>query len=181
MRASAAARRYARALFSLAKESATIEAVRRELDDMSDLVGAHVALENSLFRPLHPVRERRDLLRAVCERIGATGPIRNFYSFLIDQRRLVDFPGIYEEFKRLADSEAGRTRASVVTASPLSESQRERLQRALSARTGRQVELDIAVDPTLLGGATATVDGLVFDGSLRTQLSQLRVALTRGH
>lgn len=181
MKSSAAARRYSRALFAIAQESGSIDAVRGELDDMASLLGAEPALANSLFRPLHPAEQRRDLLRAVCERIASSRSVRNFYAFLIDQRRLVDFAAIHEDFERLADEAAGRTRADVVTASPLSDSQRSRLQSALAARTGKQVELDIRVDPSLLGGAIASVGGLVFDGSLRTQLSQLRTALIRAH
>jgi F-type H+-transporting ATPase subunit delta len=107
--------------------------------------------------------------------------VRNFYALLIDQRRLVDLPAIREEYARLADEAAGRTRAEVVSASPLSDAQRERLRRALASRTGKQVELSERVDPSLVGGAIATVSGLVFDGSLRTQLDQLRSALMRGH
>ena len=68
----------------------------------------------------------------------------------------------------------------MVTASPLRDDQRERLRRALAARAGREVELEVRVDPTLIGGAIARVGGLVFDGSLRTQLAQLRDNLTRG-
>lgn len=181
MKASAVARRYAGALFSLADDEGSVAAVQSELDNMSDLIAANPALGNSLFRPLHPALERRALLRAICERIGLTTPVQNFFSFLIDQRRLVDFPAIHEEYGRLADEAAGRTVASVVTASPLSDDQRERIQRALSVRTGKTVELDIDVDPSLIGGVIATVGGLVFDGSLRTQLHQLRAALTRGH
>ncbi len=98
-----------------------------------------------------------------------------------DQRRLVDFPGIREEYGRLADAAAGRNRAAVVSATPLRADQRERLRRALSARTGQEVELSETVDSSLLGGAIATIGGLVFDGRLRTQLSQLRATLTRGH
>jgi F-type H+-transporting ATPase subunit delta len=58
--------------------------------------------------------------------------------------------------------------------------QRERLRAALAARAGREVELEVRVDPSLIGGAIARVGGLVFDGSLRTQLAQLRDNLTRG-
>ena len=54
-----------------------------------------------------------------------------------------------------------------------------RLRAALAARTGREIDLDVAVDPALLGGVVATVGDVVYDGSLRTQLSQLRASLTR--
>jgi F-type H+-transporting ATPase subunit delta len=68
----------------------------------------------------------------------------------------------------------------VVSATPLSQEQHEQLRRALAARTGQDVELDVAVDASLLGGAIASVGALVFDGSLRTQLNQLRASLTKG-
>ena len=181
MRSSAAARRYARALFVLADETENVPAVRRELDELAALLDENPALSRSLFRPLHPAAQRRGLLQAVCARAGTSPRVRNFYFLLIDQRRLVDFPAIRHEFGRLADNAAGRTRAEVVSATPLRDDQRDRLRRALSVRTGHQIELSEAVDPSLLGGVIASVGGLVFDGSLRTQLSQLRANLTRGH
>jgi F-type H+-transporting ATPase subunit delta len=180
MRSSAAARRYARALFSLAKEEDRIAETRQELQQLADLVAENEELQHALFRPLHPVAERRAVLREVAERLGFSTTARNFFSFLIDQRRLVDFEGIREEYEHLADAAAGRAKAEVVSASPLSHEQRDRLLRALSARTGREVELDVKIDPSLLGGAIASVGTLVFDGSLRTQLNQLRASLTKG-
>jgi F-type H+-transporting ATPase subunit delta len=126
------------------------------------------------------VAERRAVLREVAERLGFGATARNFFSFLVDQRRLIDFEGIREEYEHLADAAAGRAQGEVVSASPLSDEQRDRLLRALSARTGREVELDVKIDPSLLGGAIASVGTLVFDGSLRTQLNQLRASLTKG-
>lgn len=181
MRSSAAARRYARALFSLAQETSSVESVRAELEAMMQLFEASPELADSLFRPLHPVAQRRAVLGAVCQRVGSSEILRNYYAFLVDRRRLVDFPAICEEFGRLADLAAGRTQARVVTANPLSVEQQARLRDALAARTGQEVELDLSVDPSLLGGAVATVGGVVFDGSLRTQLTQMRTALTRGN
>lgn len=181
MRSSAAARRYARALFSLAREEDRVTDIRGELDALARLLEQYPALAQSLFRPLHPAAERRGLLGAVCERVGSSDTVRNFCSFLIDRRRLLDFAAIREQFGRLADAAEGRTRAEVVSASPLRDEQRERLRRALAAHTGKQVEIEERVDPALLGGATASVGGLVFDGSIRTQLERLRASLTRGH
>ena len=180
MRSSAAARRYARALFSLAQEDGRIDAVRGELQALSEVLAASEPLRGAIFRPLHPGAERRAVLRDLCARLGSSDIVRRFCSFLVDQRRVVDFEGIRGCYGELADEAAGRTRARVVSATPLRDDQRERLRQALSARTGKQVEFEEAVDPSLLGGAIASVAGLVFDGSLRTQLAQLRTSLTRG-
>jgi F-type H+-transporting ATPase subunit delta len=181
MRSSAAARRYARALFSLAQEDGRVAEVKTQLAQFSAVLEVSDDLRKALFQPIHPAAERRAVLVAVSEGMGLEPTVRKLFSFLVDQRRLVDFEGIREEYERLADEAAGRTKASVVSATPLSDQDRERLERALSARTGGEVELDIDVDPSLIGGVIAKVGALVFDGSLRTQLNQLRASLTKGH
>ena len=180
MRISAAARRYARALFAIAQEQQAVAEVRAQLEGVEALFAEHPELAAALFRPLHPVAERRGVLRGICERAGSGESVRNFFAFLVDQRRLVDFDAICSEYRRLADEAAGRTRAEVVSASPLSNEQQRRLAEALAARTGQQVDFDESVDPELLGGAVASVGGLVFDGSLRTQLQRLRASLMEG-
>jgi F-type H+-transporting ATPase subunit delta len=181
MRSSAAARRYARALFSLAQEDGRVADVKAELAQFSAVIEQNEHLRKALFQPIHPAAERRAVLLGVCERMGVQPTVRKLFSFLVDQRRLVDFEGSREEYERLADEAAGRTKASVVSAAPLSDGDRARLERALSTRTGGMVELDVAVDPSLIGGVIAKVGALVFDGSLRTQLNQLRASLTKGH
>jgi len=179
MARSAAARRYAKALFELAKESGRVAEIGGELASIGDLLEGNPELHNVLFRPLHPVAQRRAVLDGVTERLGASPTVRSFFSLLIDQRRLVDFPGIRDEFERLASEDAGLRRAEIVSAGALRDDQLERLRRALSTRTGGEVEITVRVDPSLLGGVIAKVGDLVFDGSLRTQLRQLRANLAR--
>ncbi len=176
---SKAARRYARALFALAREEDEVASIRAELDDMARLLAANPDLQRRLFQPLHPVRERREVLKSLCEQGRGSHMIRNFFAYLIEQRRLVAFDAIHDEFNRLADEAAGRVRAEVRSASPLGDQQRARLIDALAQRTGKEIELTVHVDPSLIGGAIATVGGLVFDGSLRTQLLQLQSRLTQ--
>lgn len=180
MASSAVARRYARALFSLAKEDRRGRETREELATLSQLFEQSGELRDALLTPLYPVKQRGAILRAVAEREGLSRLITNFFSFLIDQRRLVNLPGIREEFERLLDEESGLLTAEVVSATPLDERRKDRLRRALSERTGYEVRLELSVDPDLLGGATAKVGDLVFDGSIRTQLAQLRANLTKG-
>ena len=180
MRSSGAARRYARALFSLAQEEGSVGPVREQIEALADLLASNDELRHAIFRPLHPSKERRAVLDGVCERLSVSPAVRNFCALLVDQRRVIEFEAIRAAFVELADAAAGVDRAEVVSATPLSDAQREGLRRALSERTGRQIELSERVDPDLLGGAVARVGGLVFDGSLRTQLEQLRGSLMRG-
>jgi F-type H+-transporting ATPase subunit delta len=180
MRSTAAARRYARALFSIARDETRIEDVRREIVAISNVLKESDELSDAILQPLFPSAQRRGVLKDVCQKLGTSGVVTNFCSFLVDQRRMIHFEAICDAYGHLADEAAGRRRARIVSASPLSDAQRSRLRNALTTRTGLQVELEESVDTSLLGGAVASVGGLVFDGSLRTQLEQLRSSLTRG-
>ncbi len=177
MPAAAAPRRYARALFALATEENRVVEVREELRELGAALAASPELRDVLVQPLVPAAERRRVLEAVAEKLGASALLKRFYSYLIDQRRLVAFEQIEAEFVRLADAAAGRAKAKVRSARPLSAEQQARLMRALSARAGRQVELEIELDETLVGGIVAQLGDTLYDGSLKTQLSQLRSTL----
>lgn len=177
-RGSAAAERYARALFSLARDEGRVEPVGEELATLVEAMRQVPALRDVLVRPLHPAKERRAAMRAVGQQLGLSPLLQNFCSFLIDQRRTRDIEAIADHYRRLAEAAAGRVRGEVVSAAPLEAAQLERLRAALARRTGRVVDLEVRVDPALLGGVVARVGDLVFDGSLRTQLAQLRASLT---
>jgi len=177
----AAGRRYAKALFQLAAEDGQVAAVRGELDALAMVLAENPALADVLLQPLYPVEQRRAVLTAVADLLQAGALLRRFYQVLISHRRLLDFEGIRAEFARLADEQAGVERAQVRSARALSDAQQERLRRALGARLGREVTLEISVEPELLGGLVAQVGDQVFDGSVRTQLRQLRHSLVSGH
>lgn len=174
-----AAHRYAKALFALAQEAGRIDELRAEVGSLGRLVGENAELRDVLMQPLHPAAQRRGVVMAVADGLGVSPLLKNFLGFLVDQRRLVDWGAIQAEYERLADAAAGLTKAHVRSASPLSDEQRARLTRALEQKSGGRVDLDVEIDPTLLGGAIAQVGDLVYDGSLRTQLRQLRANLQR--
>jgi len=180
MPATAVARRYGKALFELAAEEGRTEEMRRELGALAKLIEGDPELSDVLLQPLHPAEQRKAVLKGVAEQLGSSPILQSFYAFLIQQRRLVDIAAISAEYDRLANERVGLTKAQVRTASPLRQDQLGRLKRALSSRTDRRVELEVEIDETLLGGVVAQVGDLVFDGSLRSQLEQLRTSLVKG-
>jgi len=180
MRGGTAAHRYAKALFGLAEVERRHREVRDELEKLSSLFEGSRELRDALLTPLHPASGRKAALREIANRISVSPLVQNFLSYLIDQRRLIDFSAIVEAYGEFADNAEGLLTAEVISASPLDDRRKDRLRRALSERTGREVRLEIKVDSALIGGAIAKVGDLVFDGSLRTQLGQLRANLTKG-
>jgi len=173
-----AAHRYAKALFGLATDERRHREVRTELQELASLFAESRELRDALLTPLHPASERKAALCAIAERASTSRLVQNFLSYLIDQRRLISFDDISAAYGELVDDAEGLMTAEVISASPLDERRQDRLRRALSDRTGREVRLEIQVDPALIGGAIAKVGDLVFDGSIRTQLGQLRATLT---
>ena len=178
MRGGTAAHRYAKALFGLAQDEHRHRDVRSELEQLQTLFDQSRELHDALLTPLHPADERKSALGEIARRAGVSALTRNFVSYLIDQRRLIDFGGIVQAYAELSDSAEGLLTAEVIAASPLDDRRKDRLRRALSERTGQEVRLQIEIDPSLIGGAIAKVGDLVFDGSIRTQLGQLRATLT---
>ncbi len=173
-----AALRYAKALFGIAQETGAVETIRAELDRLLAAIASVPTLEDVLVLPMYPAAERRAALKQLAAPLGISPLLTNFLSFLIDQRRTRDLAAIHEDYVRLAEEAAGRVRGEVVSATPLDAAQLERIRGALARRLGRELDLAIRVDPALLGGLVARVGDLVFDGSLRTQLAQLRTQLT---
>lgn len=180
MMAGGAAHRYAKALFGLAQDDHRHREVRGELERLTALFAGSREVSTALLTPLHPAAERKAALRALASRENVSPLVQNFLAFLIDQRRLIQFDAIATAYGELADEAEGMLTAEVRVASALDDRRKDRLRRALSERTGREVRLQIEIDPTLIGGAIAKIGDLVFDGSLRTQLTQLRANLTKG-
>jgi F-type H+-transporting ATPase subunit delta len=101
----------------------------------------------------------------------------NFVNLLIDRKRIDQLPGIEMAFREKVDEIRGITRGEVVSAEALDEAEIARVKDALSKISGKQVVVTASVDPGLIGGLVAKVGDMVFDGTIRTQLNQLKESL----
>jgi F-type H+-transporting ATPase subunit delta len=176
----ATARRYAKALFSLAAERRETEAVGRDLETVISGF-ASPELRALVANPWVPNTGKRAATTDVAGRLGVSKLVRDFAGLLAARGRLDHLEEIGNAFRDLVDEGLGRVRAEVRTAVPLTESERqalaERLGRSLG---GKQVILHEVVDRALLGGFIAQVGSRVLDGSLDGQLARIRERLARG-
>ena len=171
------ARRYARALFGIGVDAGKFEALGDELGELATLWNAsdelRQALENPVFRP----SEKRAVLEKILPQVAPTPEVQRFVLLLLDRRRIVLLPAIARAYRDLTDAHVGRVRAEVTSSAELTPATLDRVRRSLEQRTGKKVIVTSKVDPDLIGGVVARVGDLVLDGSVRTQLEDLRTRL----
>lgn len=170
--AGSGAKRYARAIFELAKEQGLIEAWGQRLERVREVL-THPQARTILANPSIDVRRRQDAVGALLDgRVGPEGV--NLAKLVVGANRIDDLDAIIEEYGRLADEDAGRLRATATTAVPLSQAEASNLVASLSRRWGREVRLDARVDPMIIGGLVLRIGDRVIDASVATRLQQLR-------
>lgn len=175
----AAAARYARALFDVARaEGADLQRAERELAGFARLVSAHEPLHRVLTNPAVPAPRKRAVVEALLGQAPALlGPVAKLLLLLADRDRLVLLPDLVEAYRSRLMDYLNVIRAEVVTAQPLADDRVAALQRGLASATGREVHLEARVNPDILGGAVARIGSTVYDGSITRQLEKMREAL----
>jgi F-type H+-transporting ATPase subunit delta len=167
--ATAAAKRYARAVFELAESEGQVGEWGQRLGQLSAVL-SDPEVARALTNPTIATEQRMAIVSDLFDGIEAT----NLAKLLIESDRVRDVGAIADEFQRLADEAAGRVRATVTTAVELSSKDRDRVAEELSKRLGREIHLDVLVDPAILGGLKLQYGDRLVDASVATRLQQLR-------
>jgi F-type H+-transporting ATPase subunit delta len=169
----AAARRYARAIFDLAQAEDRVEEWAGRLQTVRELLSMPEVRE-VLANPSLASARRQELAVSLLDeaRVGREGV--NLARLLIEANRLSALDGIVEEYGRLADEASGRVRVTATTAVPLTREDMDRLVDDLSRRLGKEVRLEVRVDPAILGGLVLQIGDRVLDASVAARLQQLR-------
>jgi F-type H+-transporting ATPase subunit delta len=171
------ARRYAKALFSLAVEKARVEAWSDALIALQGAIDGSPDLQDVLSNPVYSKEQRSAIVGQLAAALRLEDDPKNLLHLLADRNRLRYLAQIVATYRELADAQLGRLRAKVTSAVPLDPQAAQAMADKLSQATKQKVLLDREVDPALLGGVVAQVGSLVYDGSVRTQLEDLRRTL----
>jgi F-type H+-transporting ATPase subunit delta len=170
-------RRYAKALIQIGKEKGTWEQIGNSLESVLNLFQTDRLLNRVLCDPVHERAKRKAILKEILQRLGVDPVSMNFLLLLVDKERIRYLPVIFGIYRKLEDGLAGRLRAKIVTAQRIEEDQRSAIQRMMEGRFNKRVILEETEDPEILGGVICKVDGMVFDGSVRTQLEILKTRI----
>jgi len=169
--ATAAARRYARAVFELAQESGQIAEWSERLARVRDLL-VDERVRAVLTNPTIATERRMELISSAPHELDPEST--NLAKLLIESNRVEDVVEVADEYQRLADAAAGRVRATVTTAVELGPKDRDRVAAELSKRLAGEVELEVVVDPAILGGLKLQYGDRLVDATIATRLQQLR-------
>ena len=167
---------YARALFEIARAEGTLDEVEDELFRFARSYESSDALRNALTDEMIPAGKRQAIVEDL---LGgkATSTTTQLVSMVVGSGRGRELPAIIDKLVARASSAKNLEVAEVRTAVALTSDQQARLAAAITNATGKQVNLKVVVDPSVIGGVVATVGDTVIDGSVRTRIEQLKSRL----
>ena len=169
--------RYATALFELALEASAVEAVEADLDRFDALVAESTDLTRLVRSPVFSAEEQLQALSAVLDRTGISGLAANFLKLAASNRRLFAVRDMISAFRTLVAQHKGEVTAEVTVAEPLKDQHVDALRAALKSVTGKDVDLDIKIDPAIIGGLIVKLGSRMVDSSLRTKLNGIKHAM----
>ena len=169
--------RYASALFGLARDERQIDAVGRSLDALASALADSREFAELVGSPLVGRKDAAKAFAALGPQLGLDPITANFLGVLARNGRKAELRKIIRAYKRIAAEHRGEVSAEVLTAHPLKDDQVDALKAQLKKRAGRNVTLDMAVDPAILGGIVIKLGSEMIDASIRTKLNRLASAM----
>ena len=169
-------RRYAQALLNQALGAGNLDTISKEMGGVSEALGGSPLLAAYLANPLVTRERKKSVIGSVFAK--ETGPATmGFLNLLVDKRRIDLFAGVKSQFDAMVRAQKGIVLATATSAVPLAPAQVKALEKSLEARTGKDIELSVAVDPSLIGGILIRIGDTVLDGTVKGKLERLREQL----
>jgi F-type H+-transporting ATPase subunit delta len=170
--------RYAQALFALAQETHATDEVAADLATFGRMIAKSEDLQNFVRSPVFSAEDQVKAIGALLDRAGIAGTTAKFLKLVATKRRLFAVSDMIRDFNVLNDHARGLSRATVTVAEPLKEEHVAALKSALAAVAGSdQVEVDVKVDPSIIGGLIVQLGSRMVDSSLKTKLNSIRARM----
>jgi F-type H+-transporting ATPase subunit delta len=173
---SVAANRYARALIDVLYPAAAVAGLE-QLQSFATLLKEQPLGRIFLENPTMAGERRNRMLKEISDALGLDRRVSNFIHILAERNRLPALEEVIQQYQRFLDDRMGIVRARVTAARSLDPAQHKELTQKLEQVTGKQVRMEIAVDPSLIGGVVAQVGSTIYDGSVRQQLQAFKSRL----
>jgi F-type H+-transporting ATPase subunit delta len=171
------AKRYARAFFDIAVEEGKIEDYGRELAAFASLIVQNKALQEFLANPIFELKSKKNVIEELLGRTQISGRTANFLRLLVDKQRINFLGEIENAYREFMDKSLKKVRVSVKTPYPLTSELEGALKQRVAEMTGKEVEMIVEDDASLIGGLIVRVGDTMYDGSIKTQLGNIRKLL----
>ncbi|UAK23410.1 F0F1 ATP synthase subunit delta [Sphingomonas nostoxanthinifaciens] len=169
--------RYATALFGLARDANQLDAVSQSLSTLRQALIESADLKRLVTSPLVNRKDAGKAITAVAGELGLDPATTSFLGVLAANQRLKAIESIIRDFNILVARHRGETSAEIVSAHPLDDGQIAALKTRLKSMVGSEVAVDLKVDPAILGGLVVRLGSRQIDGSIRTKLNALALAM----
>lgn len=173
------ARRYALALADVVEKSPESEIVKTELKQWETMMNANADLTNAFRNPAIAHANKEKVLENLIERAKPSRTTANFLRILLRNNRLTELTQINEKFASVLEERSGSVAAKIISARPLSAEEQTELQNNLRKLTGKNVSLNFDIDQSIIGGVVTKIGSTIYDGSVKTQLENLKEQMIR--
>jgi F-type H+-transporting ATPase subunit delta len=167
-------KRYARAFFEIAGEEKKLAQYYNELSQFSSIITQDKNLRQFLANPVFEQENKKEVVEKIIDKLQPSPMTVNFLKLLVDKKRIEILPDIASCYRQLMDEALKKVRVHLKTAFPLSDELQAFIGSSLEKATGKQVEITMEKDPTLLGGVVIGVGDTLYDGSIKNQLNNMR-------
>jgi F-type H+-transporting ATPase subunit delta len=168
------ASRYATAVFELAKEQGNLDGLGTDIDALNGALSESEDFRSLISSPVYSRDELSSAASAVAKKMGLSGTMTNTLALMSEKRRLFVLPQLLGELSRLLADERGEVTAEVTAAKALTAEQEKKLAETLKARVGKDVNINMSVDESLIGGLIVKVGSRMIDTSIRSKLAALQ-------
>ena len=174
------ARRYAKALVNLAEKEKDLDNAGKNLTAITEVYKENSELRQVLSDTKVSSRVKQEILKDVLNTIKTSKLVDTFSRYLLAKRRIDILPDIERAFNLLLQEKLGRIEANVTAAYELPKETVKRLVNAISGYSGKEVKVNVAIDPSIIGGIVTRIGSTVIDGSIKTHLNKIRQSIIRG-
>lgn len=168
------ARRYATALADVVTKTGETDSVRTELKTWEQIIGANGDLQAAFRNPAISLESKEKVLQHLIEKTQPLKTTANFLRVLLRNSRLTEIGEINRKFAGVLEERSGGVSAQITSARPLTEQQKSEIQTNLERMTGKRISPKFVTDKTLIGGVVTRIGSTVYDGSVKTQLEELK-------
>ncbi len=169
--------RYATAIFDLVRDARGLPALEADIEALDGALAISADLRALISSPVYTRADQSNSLAALAKKMKLSPLLANALGLMADKRRLFVLPQLLVALRAMIADEKGEITAEVTAAQPLTKTEADALAKALQARVGKTVKLNVAVDESLIGGLVVQVGSKMIDTSIRAKLDQLRNAM----